>query len=395
MLGVTTPPKTSFPYLPLAAMGFAAFVYVTFEMFAVGLISPMSRDLGVSEGQIGLLMTVYASIVAVVTIPLMEITRQFDRKPVFMATLVFLLIGIVLQASAGSYWVLVIARVCAALTHGLFWSLVNPMAARLAPAGMTGKAVAVVSLGSTMALVVGSPLTTLLGGAFGWRNATWILGAFVALAFTLLFFLLPSLPAIPPKGKPAGEKKRSALPALVLYLALVITALFCTYTYLGLFLHRTAGEQFVAIGLAAYGIFGIVGVISAGRRADRRMIRMNILGTGLIVLAGVLGALALAASSSSYALGFILAVGVVAFLGLAGGGLPTVATTVFLFAGNENQNRASSIYVVTFQVGIASGSALGALPVDAGFFAGTLLITAVLGALAAVELSLRARPLLR
>lgn len=246
-----------------------------------------------------------------------------------------------------------------------------------------------------MALVVGSPLTTLLGGAFGWRNATWILGAFVALSFVLLFYLLPSMPAVPPAGKEQGEQKRSALPALVVYLALVITALFCSYTYLGLFIQHTAGMSFVAIGLAAYGIFGIVGVLSAGRRADRRMIRMNVVGTGLIVLAGLTGAVALTVTSGSYVLGFILAVLVVAFLGLAGGGLPTVATTVFLFAGNANQNRASSIYVVTFQVGIASGSAIGAIPVDTGFFPGTLLITAALGGLAAAELSFRARPLLR
>lgn len=397
MLSLRTQKTTQspFPYLPLATMGFAAFVYVTFEMFAVGLISPMAQDLGVSEGQIGLLMTVYATIVAVITIPLMEITRRLDRKPVFMATLVFLLGGIVLQASASSYWMLVIGRICAALTHGLFWSLVNPMAARLAPAGMTGKAVAVVSMGSTMALVAGSPLTTLIGGALGWRAATWVLGALVALAFGLLLFFLPSMPAIPPAGKTEGEHKRSALPALVVYLALVITALFCTYTYLGLFVQRTAGESFVAIGLAAYGLFGILGVASAGRRVDRRMIRMNVIGTGLIVLAGLTGALALTVSEGSYFFGFVLAACVVAFLGLAGGGLPTVATTIFLFAGSDNQNRASSIYVVTFQVGIASGSAVGAIPVDAGFLPGTLLITAVLGALASAELSLRARPLLR
>ena len=59
------------PVVPLVAMSFAAFVYVTFEMFAIGLISPMARDLHVSEGQIGLLMSVYAGLVAVVTIPLM------------------------------------------------------------------------------------------------------------------------------------------------------------------------------------------------------------------------------------------------------------------------------------------------------------------------------------
>lgn len=376
-------------------MGFAAFVYVTFEMFAVGLISPMAEDLGVTEGQIGLLMTVYAGLVAVVTIPLMELTRRFDRKPVFMATLIFLLAGIALQASAANYWGLVAGRVCAAFTHGLFWSLVNPMAARLAPKGMTGRAIGVVSLGSTMALVMGSPLTTLIGGAISWRNATWLLGALVAGAFIALLFFLPSMPAIPPADKTGQDAQKSALPALVLYLALVITALFCSYTYLGLFVGRTIGESFVAVGLAAYGLFGILGVVSAGRRSDRRMIRMNFIFAGLIVAAGILGASALALMSTSPTFALIPALLVIAFLGTAGGGLPTAATTIFLFAGEDNQNRASSIYVVTFQVGIASGSAVGAIPVDAGFFPGTLLITTALGALAMAQLSLRARPILR
>lgn len=384
-----------FPVLPLSAMGFAAFVYVTFEMFAVGLISPMAADLGVSEGRVGLLMTVYAGIVALITIPLMELTRSLDRKPVFMATLIFLLAGIVLQATATSYSMLVAGRVCAALTHGLFWSLVNPMASRLAPPGMTARAVGVVSLGSTMALVMGSPLTTLIGNAIGWRNATWVLGIFVAVAFALLLLYLPSLPAIAPRGASGEAGQKSALPALVLYLALVITGLFCSYTYLGLFLEHTVGAGFVAIGLAAYGLFGIVGVISAGRRSDRRMLRMNLIFAGFVVIAGLTGVAALVLNDVLPPLALILSLLVIAFLGTAGGGLPTAATTVFLFAGDANQNRASSIYVVTFQIGIASGSAVGAIPVDAGFLPGTLLITAILGVLAIVEMSFRARPILR
>ena len=78
-------------------MSFAAFVYVTYEMFAVGLIRPMAQDLGVTEGQIGLLMSVYAGLVAVVTIPLMHFTRNWDRRPVFLATLGFLAGGVILQ----------------------------------------------------------------------------------------------------------------------------------------------------------------------------------------------------------------------------------------------------------------------------------------------------------
>ena len=80
----------------------------------------MARDLGVSEGRIGLLMTVYAGLVAAVTIPLMAATRHVNRRPLFLATLGFLLAGIVLQATAPNYFVLVAGRVTAAFTHGLF-----------------------------------------------------------------------------------------------------------------------------------------------------------------------------------------------------------------------------------------------------------------------------------
>ena len=85
----------------------------------------------------------------------------------------------------------------------------------------------------------------------------------------------------------------------------------------------------------------------------------------------------------------------VALLGMSSGTLPTAATTIFMHAGKGNQDMASSIYVVTFQVGIAAGSALGAASVDAGYLSGTLLITLILGAAALVTLVGFSRPRLR
>ena len=52
-MSTSTATEARFPIVPLTAMSFAAFVYVTFEMFAVGLIRPMARDLDVSESRIG------------------------------------------------------------------------------------------------------------------------------------------------------------------------------------------------------------------------------------------------------------------------------------------------------------------------------------------------------
>ncbi len=375
--------------VPLMAMSFAAFVYVTYEMFAIGLISPMAVDLGVTEGQIGLLMTVYAGLVAVVTIPLMHYTRRMNRRPLFIATLVFLLTGIVLQAIATSYPMLVVGRVTAAFTHGLFWSLVNPMAARLAPAGQMGKAVAAVSFGSTMSTVLGAPLTTAVGHAIGWRNATWLLGVGAIVAFLLLLKTLPSMPAKPPVKTTNVQKTKSALPSLVFYLTFSVTALFATFTYLALLLQDTAGERWVAPGLALYGVVGIIFVVVAGRRVDARMIRLNGFDALFLMTSAFTGLLALQQQSG------VLMFVAVALLGMSSGTLPTAATTIFMHAGKGNQDMASSIYVVTFQVGIAAGSALGAASVDAGYLSGTLLITLILGAAALVTLVGFSRPRLR
>ena len=375
--------------VPLMAMSFAAFVYVTYEMFAIGLISPMAVDLGVTEGQIGLLMTVYAGLVAVVTIPLMHYTRRMDRRPLFIATLAFLLTGIVLQAIATSYPMLVVGRVTAAFTHGLFWSLVNPMAARLAPAGQMGKAVAAVSFGSTMSTVLGAPMTTAVGHAIGWRNATWLLGVGAIVAFLLLLKTLPSMPAKPPVKTTNVQKTKSALPSLVFYLTFSVTALFATFTYLALLLQDTAGERWVAPGLALYGVVGIIFVVVAGRRVDARMIRLNGFDALFLMTSAFTGLLALQQQSG------VLMFVAVALLGMSSGTLPTAATTIFMHAGKGNQDMASSIYVVTFQVGIAAGSALGAASVDAGYLSGTLLITLILGAAALVTLVGFSRPRLR
>ncbi|WJY69070.1 Sugar efflux transporter B [Corynebacterium auris] len=386
------PTTDKFPLLPLAAMGFAAFVYVTYEMFVVGLITPMAADLGVTEGSIGLLMTVYAGVVAVVTIPLISWTSHLDRRPVYIATLFFLAAGVVLQATALNYAMLAAARVTAALTHGVFWSLVNPMAARLAGPGRTGKAVAVVSMGSTMALVAGSPLATFLGGTVGWRAATWAIGAGVALSVVVLLATLPPMPAVRAQAGDEEARARSALPSLIVFLLLAVTSVFVTYTYLGLIIERVTAPELVAPGLSLYGLFGVVGVVVAGRRVDKRMLRMNGLAQVLLLLAAAAGLGALAAQGvAALVLVFLL----VAAIGTGAGAQPTSATTLFLFAGRENQDRASAIYVVTFQVGIASGSALGALTVDAGFLPGTLLATAALALGAGAVLTLWSRPLLR
>lgn len=391
-MSTATTTESRFPVVPLTAMSFAAFVYVTFEMFAVGLIRPMATDLGVAESQIGLLMTLYAGVVAVVTIPAMMWLKRFNKRSIFLITLAFLGTGIVIQALTVNYGMLALGRIIAALTHGVFWALVGPMAARMSP-GHTGKAVGVVSIGSTMALVVGSPLATWVGELIGWRNATWLLGV---LALAAVAVLIPTVPSLPPLGKDMESTSQRTMPwgliSLVVFLLLATTGVFAAYTYLGLILAETAGASFVSLGLFAFGALGLIGVTVATRTVDRRMLRGSVHTTTLFVIAAIIGQIAFGLEGALAVVAIFLAVIV---FGGAYGALPTLATTIFLHAGRNNPDAASSLYVVTYQVGIASGAAVGALAVDNAWTAGTLWIMAGLSLASTLVLALWSRPLLR
>lgn len=384
--------ESRFPLIPLTAMSFAAFVYVTFEMFAVGLISPMAQDLDVAESRIGLLMTIYAGVVAVVTIPAMIWLGRFNKRTVFLTTLGFLITGIVIQALTVNYSMLAVGRITAALTHGVFWALVGPMAARMSP-GNTGKAVGIVSVGSTMALVVGSPLATWLGGLIGWRPTTWVLGVLTIAAVAVL---LPTVPSLPPLPKNDAAQTKHHMPwdliSLVLFLMLAVTGVFSAYTYLGLILSETAGAGLVSIGLFVFGALGLLGVTVATRTVDRRMLRGSVHTTTLFLLAAIVGQLAFGSDGVMSVVLIFIAIFV---FGGAYGALPTLGTTIFLHAGRKNPDAASSLYVVTYQVGIASGAALGAMAVDASWTAGTLWIMAALALASTLVLALWSRPLLR
>ena len=122
------------------------------------------------------------------------------------------------------------------------------------------------------------------------------------------------------------------------------------------------------------------------------MLRGSVHTTTLFVIAAILGQIAFGLEGTLAVVAIFLAVTV---FGGAYGALPTLGTTIFLHAGRDHPDTASSIYVVTYQVGIASGAALGAMAVDADWVAGTLWIMAGLSLASTLVLALWSRPLLK
>ncbi|QIH98898.1 MFS transporter [Rhodococcoides fascians A21d2] len=380
----------SSPLPKLLVLAAAAFIYVTAETLPVGLLPEISGDLGVSEAAVGLLLTFYAYGVAVMTMPLIRFVREWPRRRVVVITVAALALSQLLSAVSVGYPMLVISRMLCAATHGIFWAVVAPVAASLALPGKQGKAIATVYAGTSLALVAGNPLTAALGQWLGWRTAATILGIVAAAIAVALYFVLPPLPV----SRTVSDKKTTprvldgTLAILCGVTFLAVLGHFAAYTYFALIVDRAIGSAgtTLTLMLMLYGLFGVVGIWVIGRTYDRWPRHSTIAALGAVAVAVAILWCTLSGAPGSFA---VFAVVAIALWGLAFTTLPVCIQSAVVRAAPGDADKASAIYVVAFQLAIATGALVGGVVVDvSGIVAVTAAATVlVAGALAVVLLA--------
>lgn len=155
----TTRPWTPRIATQLSVLACAAFIYVTAEILPVGALSAIARNLRVSVVLVGTLLSWYALVAAVTTVPLVRWTAHWPRRRALVVSLVCLTVSQLVSALAPNFAVLAAGRVLCAVTHGLLWAVIAPIATRLVPPSHAGRATTSIYIGTSLALVVGSPLT--------------------------------------------------------------------------------------------------------------------------------------------------------------------------------------------------------------------------------------------
>lgn len=162
----------------VAALMLAAFTFNTAENLPTGLLSLMAADLRVSPTAVGALVTGYGLTVAVVSLPAARLTRSVPRR-YLLAGLLGLLAAASWVSALGSisYALVLAARVGTALAQASFWVLMGPVAVGLFPPGRRGRVMGLLSVGGSLATVLGVPAGTWLGGRGGWHAPFAVLGA--------------------------------------------------------------------------------------------------------------------------------------------------------------------------------------------------------------------------
>ncbi|MFJ9106679.1 Cmx/CmrA family chloramphenicol efflux MFS transporter [Streptomyces sp. NPDC102283] len=354
--------------MPIAVyvLGLAVFAQGTSEFMLSGLVSGIAADLDVSLAAAGLLTSAFA-VGMVVGAPLMALSsRAWPRRRALLLFLAVFVAVHVVGALTPSYGVLLATRFVGALANAGFWAVALTTAVSMVPDRLKGRATAVVVGGVTVACVVGVPAGALLGEHWGWRSAFWAV-AIVSLPAVLA--VLRSIPGGRATDTGAPVPVRDELRALtgprlrpvLLTMALVQGATFCTFSYLEPLLTRETGlgAGWVPVSLALFGAGSFAGVTVAGRFADARPVA--VVATGMAALPLGWAALALAAGSPVLALALIPLLGMLAF----GTGTALITRVLGLASGAPTLAGAGS--TTAFNLGATVGPWAGGLALDAGF----------------------------
>ncbi len=350
----------------LAVLASAAFVYVTAEMVPVGALPDIASDLRVSEALVGTLLASYALVAAVTTVPLVRLTAHWPRRRTLMLTLVCLTASQLVSALAPDFAVLAGGRVLCALTHGLMWSVIAPIGARLVPATHTGRATTAIYVGTTLALVAGNPLTAAMSELWGWRQAV------VAVTVAALAVTVAAWVTLPPMVLSAAEvdtvrtherhHRDSRLMTLSVLTLIGVTGHFMSYTFIVVIIRDVVGVHGAHLAwlLAFFGIAGLLAMAAMARPLDRHP-KASVVGC-LATLAVAFAALtALAAGRRLDAVTITVGVAAIVLWGAASTALSPMLQAAAMRIAPNDPDGASGVYVTAFQVGIMAGSLAGGL----------------------------------
>jgi DHA1 family inner membrane transport protein len=373
--------------MPLALLSLfaAAFAIGTSEFVIAGILPAVSTDLSISIPTAGLLVSLYALGVAIGGPLLATFTGRFPRKGLLLIYVSIFTVGYVVCALAPNYASLLVARMVISLIHGAYFGTAMVTATRVVDENRRGFAVSLILAGLTVANVVGVPLGTAIGTAFGWRMTFWAVAVLGALSLVAIALLVPRDNSHESKsGSLLAEIKVLGREPVYTSLIIIISQTigqFALFTYISPLLTDVSGVSLEVVPwlLLIFGIGSTLGVLLGGRLADWRLMASLV---GILAVQLVIYALMLPFAGSPW---------IMAALVLIWGG------TAFAF-GSPVQTRilsntqdapllAASLIPSAFNVAIAAGAWFGGALIDGGYSYGVLPWAGVIGTAIAVAVA--------
>lgn len=356
--------------VPIVALFLSTFAVCTSELIVAGLLPALAADLNVDIPTAGLLITGYALGVAIAGPLLALVTAGLSRRFLLLAIIAVFVVGTILCAISTTYWMLLGSRLVVACCHGLFFGVSMVVATRLAPPDRQTSALSLVVAGVTLSAVLGIPIGTAIGNAYGWRVTFLVIAVAGALAGVALFLLIPRTPDPPRTDDNFAAELRAATRPIVLLCYGIITlfmiGVFSFFAYLVPLLTTVSGIPIEYVPWVQFGMgfAGIFGNLVGGRLADWKS-TPTMIGILAVFIVFTLS-LSLVITQAWPTVAMLCAAWLVGF------GFPSPVQGRVLKEARDAPNFASTLISTAFNVGIASGAAIGGAAIAVGWGYATL-----------------------
>lgn len=357
--------KERFFNLPVLILIASSFMLGMSEFIVVGILPDIAADLKISEVTVGNLVSLFAFVYAPVTPLGSALSARFPRFATHLTLIGIFLAGNILCAFAPNYAVLVVARIMIALVSGTLVAVAMTYAPDVTTDRFRTKFIAWVFSGFSIASVVGVPVGTWVANTFGWR---WAFHMINVLTIMLIVGMVVALP------RNSHIVKIGFLPQFRLFFDRRIqlgvldvvcgaAASYVFYTYLTPIMRDEVHvpEQYLSVGLVIFGAACLWSNLYGGKLADRGRGVEPLTHIRPIYCAHAVLMASLVVAHWVPVYGALLLVVLGMFMYLQNSASQVLYMDVASQSHPGSLNLAASLNSMSFNIGIALGSAVGGL----------------------------------
>ena len=357
--------KERFFNLPVVILIASSFMLGMSEFIVVGILPDIAADLKISEVTVGNLVSLFAFVYAPVTPLGSALSARFPRFATHLTLIGIFLAGNLLCAFAPNYAVLVVARIMIALGSGTLVAVAMTYAPDVTTDKFRTKFIAWVFSGFSIASVVGVPVGTWVVNTFGWRWAFHIINVLTIVLIVGMVVALPRNSHIVKIGFLPQFRlffdRRIQLGVLTVVFGAAASYVF--YTYLTPIMRDEVHvpEQYLSVGLVIFGAACLWSNLYGGKLADRGRGVEPLTHIRPIYCAHAVLMASLVVAHWVPVYGALLLVVLGMFMYLQNSASQVLYMDVASQSHPGSLNLAASLNSMSFNIGIALGSAVGGL----------------------------------
>lgn len=254
-------------------LAIGTFSILNTEVGIIGILPLIAEKFSVDITQAGLLVSLFALIIAGAGIIMPLLFSGFNRKKVMIAVLTIFSVCNLIAAFAPNFAVVLTARLIPAFFHPIYCSLAFVVAASLVDKKNVPQAISKVMMGVSAGIVIGIPVTSFIANTFSYQTAMLFFTLMNIIALVLTLIMIPSMPV---KEKISYGSQLSVLKQSITWMSLftvsaIGASLFAVYAYIAQYLQEISriSDENLSLALFLFGCASILGNFLAGRFLSR------------------------------------------------------------------------------------------------------------------------------